>query len=356
MPTDDNNNAGLRQIAHRQADPAWLAASREEALEPGLAMIDAHHHFSEHWGGYMPEDLLADIAGHRIRATVYVQCGWQYRADGPEVLRPVGETESVIAATHDVNLRQRDTRVAAAIVGYADLRLGEAVDGVLAAQAVAGQGRFRGIRNSGAFHPEFRHGVLARPMPRLYADPAFRQGYACLERHGLSFDAWIYHTQLEDVLELAASFPRIPLILDHVGGLLGVGRYDRRQGAALQEALPWMRRLAQCPNVSVKLGGLGTAVFGFDFSSRATPPSSQELAAAWRPFVEPVLELFGPGRCLFESNFPVDRSSAGYGVVWNALKRLASGATAEHKRMLFHDNAARLYRIEVLETPLRTNP
>lgn len=345
MPTDDDNNAGLRQIAHRQADPAWLAASREEAIEPGLAMIDAHHHFSEHWGGYMPEDLLADAHGHDIRATVYVQCGWQYAGEGPQAVRPVGETTAVLAATREVNRRQQATRVAAAIVGFADLRLGDAVDDELAAQVAAGEGRFRGIRNSGAYDAEFRHGVLPRPMPRLYADPAFRAGYACLARHGLSFDAWIYHPQLEDVLDLAVAFPHIPLIVDHLGGLLGVARYEGRSGSALQEALPWLRRLAECPNVSMKLGGVGTAVFGFDFTARPAPPSSQVLAEAWKPLMHPVLELFGAQRCLFESNFPVDRSSAGYGVVWNALKRVAAGASTAQKQMLFHDNAVQLYRI-----------
>ncbi len=336
----------LLQIPHRQPDPAWLAASQEAPLEPDLPVIDAHHHFSEHWGGYLPDDLLEDGAGHDIRATVYVQCGWQYKAHSPEALRPVGETEAVIAITREPNLRQQKTRVAAAIVGYADLRLGGAVDEVLAAHVLAGQGRFRGVRNSAAYHPAFKHGVLPRPIPHLYADPAFREGYACLEKQGLSFDAWVYHTQLEDVLELAAAFPRIPLVLDHIGGVLGVVHYAGQQGKALQEWLPWMKRLAQCPNVHVKLGGLGTAVYGFDFAGLPKPPSSQELADAWRPLMEPTLDIFGAQRCLFESNFPVDRSAASYGVVWNALKRLASGASPQEKQLLFHDNAARLYRID----------
>ncbi|MDM0066788.1 amidohydrolase family protein [Variovorax sp. J31P207] len=151
------------------------------------------------------------------------------------------------------------------------------------------------------------------------------------------------------MLELATTFPRIPLILDHVGGLLGVSGYEGRQGAALQEWRPWMQRLAQCPNVAVKVGGLGTAVFGFDFAGRPTPPSSRQLADAWKPVVEPVLDLFGPQRCLFESNFPVDRSAAGYGVVWNAFKRLAAGATCEQKKALFHENAVRLYRLDLVD-------
>ncbi len=338
-------DAALPLIAHRQPDAAWLRASREDPLEPGLAIIDAHHHFSEHWGGYLPADLLADGAGHDIRATVYVQCGWSYRADGPAALQPVGETEAVVAVTHDTNQRQQQTRVAAAIVGYADLRLGEAVDEVLAAQVAAGQGRFRGVRNSGAWHGSFRHGVLARPMQGLFADAAFRKGYAQLARHGLGFDAWVYHPQLQEVFELACAFPCIPLVLDHIGGVLGVAEYQGQTGRAMREWLPWIQRLSACPNVVVKIGGLGTAVFGHDFAARSAPPSSLEIADAWRPWVEPVLAHFGAGRCMFESNFPVDRSAAGYGVVWNAFKRLAAGASEQDKRLLFHDTAARVYRI-----------
>jgi predicted TIM-barrel fold metal-dependent hydrolase len=326
--------------------------SVEEAIEPELPIIDCHHHFSEHWGGYLLPDLLKDTGtGHAIRSTVYVQCGWQVRSAGPEPLRPVAETEAVVALVEDVGAGggkmagPMEPNVAAGIVAFADLRLGESVDEVLVAQLAAGQGRLRGIRNSAARHPDFKHGVLPRPIPHLYADPAFRQGYACLERHGLSFDAWIYHPQLPDVIELASAFPNVPLILDHVGGVLGAGPYQGRRTEALREWLPLLRLLAHCPNVSVKLGGLGTAVFGFDFSLRPTPPTSRELADAWRPVFEPVIELFGPERCMFESNFPVDRAAAGYGVVWNAYKRLAAGANKEHKAMLFHDTAERVYRL-----------
>lgn len=335
----------LLQITHQQPDAAWLRASAEEALEPGLPIIDPHHHFSEHWGGYLPEDLLADGQGHHIVATVYVQCGWQHRSDGPDAMRPVGETEAVVAVTREANLRQEKTHVAAGIVGYADLRLGAAIDDVLAAQVAAADGRFRGIRNSGAYHPSFKHGVLPRPMPGLYRDAAFREGYAQLARHGLSFDAWIYHPQLAEVYELACAFPDTPLVLDHIGGVLGVAEYAGQSARAQVEWLPWLRRLATCPNVCVKLGGLGTAVFGHGFASRPEPPTSRQLADAWRPWMLPVLEHFGAERCMFESNFPVDRSAAGYGVVWNAFKRLASGATADEKRALFFDTAVRTYRI-----------
>jgi predicted TIM-barrel fold metal-dependent hydrolase len=235
--------------------------------------------------------------------------------------------------------------VAAAIVGYADLRLGAAVDAVLAAQLEAGDGRFRGIRNSGAWHPSFRHGVLARPMRGLYADATFRAGYARLARHGLSFDAWIYHPQVDEVADLARAFPDTPLVLDHLGGLLGVAEYQGRTDLTWREWLPAMQRLAHCPNVFVKLGGMGTAVFGYDFAHRPQPPSSHDLATAWKPAMEATLDLFGASRCMFESNFPVDRSAAGYGVVWNAFKRLAAGASAGEKQSLFYGTAAQVYRL-----------
>ena len=335
----------LRVIAHRQPDAALLLASLEEPLDPGLKIIDAHHHFSEHWGGYMPQELLDDGQGHNIVATVYVQCGWGYRADGPTSMRPLGETESVLAVTKDINARQTRTHVAAAIVGYADLCLGAEVDRVLSAQVEAGQSRFRGVRNSGAYHQTFKHGVLPRAMKGLYGDPAFREGYARLAHHGLSFDAWIYHPQIDEVVDLARAFPDTPLILDHIGGVLGVAEYQGDADRAWREWLPAMKRLALCPNVQVKIGGLGTAVFGFDFSARPRPPSSQELADAWKPLVHGTLDLFGTDRCMFESNFPVHRGAAGYGVVLNAFKRLARGMSATEKNDLFFDNPRRVYRI-----------
>jgi L-fuconolactonase len=341
-----SQDKALLQLPSLQPSPEWLAASVEEALEPDLPIIDCHHHLSEHWGGYLLPELLHDTtSGHSIRATVYVQCGWHYRSSGPDSLRPIGETEAVVALAEEAASRSKTTKVAAGIVGFADLRLGAAVDAVLSAQVAAGKGRLRGIRNSAARHPDFKHGVLPRPVEQLYADAEFRRGYARLEQHGLSFDAWIYHPQLSDVVALAAAFPNIPLVLDHIGGVLGAGPYEDRRTAALQEALPLLRQLAELPNVAVKFGGLGTPVFGFNFCLQPTPPSSQVLADAWRPFFDPVIELFGPHRCMFESNFPVDRAAAGYGVVWNAFKRLAAGASQEDKAMLFHDTAARVYRL-----------
>jgi len=327
----------------------WLDSLKEETIEPDLPIIDPHHHFSEHWGGYFGADLLDDMrAGHRVEATVYIQCAYGYRTSGPEALKPVGEVEKVVEIVEALQSSEgRDLGVAAGIVGYADLALGERVDEVLGELVKAGKGRVRGIRYSAARHPAFRHGVLSRALPDILQDKNFREGFACLARHGLSFDCWAYHQQLDQVVELARAFPEITLVVDHIGGLLGVGPYKGKRGEAQQEWLTKIKRLAECENVVMKLGGLGTAVFGYDFSDRETPPSSQELAAMWGPYFKTCIELFGIERCMFESNFPVDRSIGSYHVLWNAFKRMVADAAPHEKAALFHDTAARVYRLNL---------
>lgn len=328
--------------------PQWLASSQEPALMPQLRIIDAHHHFSAHWGGYGLDELISDTgSGHRIEATVYMQCGWHYRSTGAVAMQPLGETEAVVALAEQARAQGAATEVAAGIVGYADLFLGDAVEEVLQAQLEAGKGRFRGIRYSAARHPAFRHGVLPRPPENVYHDQQFRAGFKRLRQLGLSFDAWVYHPQLGEVLDLARAFPDVPIILDHVGGILGVGPYAAQPGLAQQEWSPLMAQLAACPNVSVKIGGLGTTVFGFDHVNRQEPPSSEQLAQAWRPVVEETIARFGVQRCMFETNFPVDRASGSYGVVWNAFKRIAASASPSEQAALFHDNAARIYRLDL---------
>ncbi|MBO9355193.1 amidohydrolase family protein [Bordetella petrii] len=321
------------------------ATQDEPVIEPDRPIIDPHHHFSEHWGGYFIDDLWKDMrAGHNVVATVYIQCGHAYRKTGPDHLRPVGETEYVLAQAGLIEAAAG--AVAAGIVGYADLTLGEAVDDVLSAHLEAGRGRFRGIRHSGARHNAFKHGVLPRPPLGLYGTAEFRKGYARLAKYGLSFDAWVYHTQLDEVVELAQAFPDIPLILDHVGGVLGVGPYAHDRPAAFREWLPAMQRLARCPNVRVKLGGFGIATFGADASESARAPDSEELAKLWAPYIEPCIDAFGADRCMFESNFPVDRSIARYAVLWNAFKRIAGAASSSERAALFYGTAAQTYQLE----------
>ncbi|SDR48201.1 Predicted metal-dependent hydrolase, TIM-barrel fold [Paraburkholderia fungorum] len=339
-----HNNPPLLQTHSPSA--AWLGSAQEPALDPQRRIIDPHHHFSHHWGGYGLDDLLRDTgAGHRIESTVYVQCGWEYRQSGDEMMKPVGETDAVVRLAEAAKARGANTDVAAGIVGFADLLLGDAVEPVLGAQIDAGKGRFRGIRFAASRHESFQHGVLPRPPVGLYANNAFRAGVRQLARLGLTFDAWVYHTQLQDVIELARSVPESTIVVDHIGGLLGVGPYAERQKAAFDEWLPLLAPLAACPNIVMKIGGYGTTVFGYDFISQPNPPSSATLADAWRPTVTEVIETFGASRCMFESNFPVDRASASYATVWNAFKRLAVDASESEKQDLFYNTAARTYRI-----------
>ncbi len=335
---------------HRPADPAWLSLWTEPVIEPGLAIVDAHHHLFDRPGWrYLFDDLLEDLGcGHRVVATVYLQCGQHYRSEGPEHLRPVGETEFVDrVATSSATGEHGPARACAAIVGYADLTRGAAVDEVLEAHLSAAPERFRGIRHGGATDadPAFaRQGP--RPPSGLLREAAFRKGFARLGRYGLSFDAWLYHPQLPDLVDLARAFPATAIVLNHVGGLLGIGGYADRRDAVFAEWRTSIRQLAACPNVVVKLGGLGMRQCGFGFHEAPRPPSSLQLATAWRPYVETCIDAFGAGRCMFESNFPVDQLSCSYLVLWNAFKRIAAGCSEQEKAALFSDTASRVYRLD----------
>jgi predicted TIM-barrel fold metal-dependent hydrolase len=279
-----------------------------------------------------------------------------HRADGPEALRPVGETEFVTGvAAMSASGRYGPARVCAGIVGHADLRLGAPVQEVLEAHLAAGGGRFRGVRQftarDAAAHAHYGHppGTLFDGAPGQLADPAFRAGFARLAPLGLSFDAWLLHPQLPELTALARAFPDTAIVLDHTGTPLGVGAYAGRRDAVFADWAAGLRELATCPNVAVKLGGLGMTLLGFDFEEGTAPPSSERLATAWRPYVETCLEAFGADRCMFESNFPVDKAAYSYAVFWNACKRLTQGASAAEKQALFSGSAARFYRLTLPE-------
>ena len=341
-------NSGDTAFAGTRED--WLAAAREPAMEPDLPICDPHHHLWDRAGGhrYLLSDLLADCAeGHRIESTVFIECRSFYRAGGPAAMRPVGETEFVNgAAAMSASGTYGPTRACAGIVGHANLSLGAAVEEVLAAHVAAGNGRFRGIRHSASWDdaPEIHNNHTGSP-PGVYRDATFREGFAKLAAFGLSFEAWLYHPQLDDVADLARAFPDQPIVLDHVGGPLGAGPYAGRRDAVFADWKAAIGRVAACPNVHVKLGGLGMKICGFSFHQRPRAPSSEELADAWRPYLVTAIEAFGPERAMFESNFPVDKESCGYGNLWNAFKRIASGASADEKAALFHDTAVRFYRL-----------
>lgn len=326
----------------------WLATTREAPLDPAQPIVDAHHHLWDRPGWrYLLDEFLADIAagGHDIRASVHVQARSMYRADAPAALAPVGETEFVngIAAMSASGLYGR-TRIAAGIVGFADLTLGAAVREVLEAHIAAGGGRFRGIRHIATWDPDpsTLNPANAAAEEMLDSD-RFRAGFAELGRLGLGFDAWLHFHQIPRLTALARAFPGVPIVLDHCGGVLGIGRYSRETTFPLWRAA--VRELAACPNVMVKLGGLGMRLPGFGFERRPRAPSSAELAEAWRPWMETLIEAFGAARCMFESNFPVDKGGYAYGIGWNAMKLLAAGASAEEKADLFWRSAARFYRL-----------
>ena len=337
-------------VTHLAVRPDWLAQHQEEIIDPGLPIVDAHHHLWDHPGNrYFLPDLLADLAsgGHNIRATVAVECGAMLRQDGPAELRPIGETEFLNgAAAMSASGNYGEAQACAAIVGHADLRLADRVRPVLEAHIRAGGGRFRGVRFSSVWHPDpAARGSLANPPRFLLRDAAFREGFAQLAPQGLSFDAWMYHTQLPELVELALAFPQTTIVLNHAGGPIGIGPYAGKRDAVLAEWGAAMRVLASCPNVFVKLGGFGMRLYGFDYASQARPPSSERLAADFRPYVETCIEAFGAERCMFESNFPVDKGSCSYAVLWNAYKRLAADASAAQKQDLFCATATRVYRL-----------
>ena len=325
---------------------AWLAQVQEAALDPQQPIIDPHHHLWERDGGYFLDELLADItSGHDVRATVFLQCGYGYRGDGPEALRPVGETEFVAGVARQAAARGLRQKVCAGIVGHADLTLGAAVAPVLQAHIEAGDGHFRGVRHISARHEAFHASLLGRPPAGLLQLPGFRLGLEQLQTAGLSFDAWLYHTQLQELTDLAQAMPELPIVLNHIGGPLAVGPYHAQGARAHREWLAGMKTLARCPNVRLKLGGLAMAICGFDFHRRPVPPSSQELATAWAPYLQDAIELFGARRCMFESNFPVDKAMCSYATLWNAYQHVTAGASSSEKAWLFHDTANQFYRL-----------
>ena len=335
---------------HAPVREDWLALTREEVLEPELAIVDPHHHLWDRPGArYLLDELRADLgAGHNVTATVFVECAAMYRADGDPALRPVGETEFVNGiAAMSASGGYGATRICAGIVGHADLRLGARVRSVLEAHLAASAGRFRGVRHIAAFHPDeaVRSTTLKYPEG-LLADAGFREGFAALGAMGLTYDTSLYHPQLPELIDLARARSDTTIVLDHVGGAIGVGPYAGRRDEAFAEWRASIRELARSEQVVVKLGGLGMRLFGFGFHERERPPGSQELAEAWRPYVETCLEAFGPERCMFESNFPVDKGACSYAVLWNAFKRLAAGCSAEEKAALFRGTATRVYRLQ----------
>ena len=308
---------------------SWLELTQEDPIEPDMPICDPHHHF---WGlprgHYFLNELLADMSGgHNIISTVFVECRAMYRKDGPQGMQPIGEMEFVQGiAAQSASGQYGPTNVAAGIVGFADLTLGSAVAPVLEAHIASSTNRFRGIRYTSPWHENINIVTLRNRPKGLLLNSKFREGFACLQKYNLSFDSWLYHTQLMELVDLARAFPKTPIILDHIGTPLGVGPYAGKRADVFQE---WKCSITELAS----------------WHKRPAPPSSSELAEAMAPYYLWCIKQFGAARCMFESNFPVDKMSYSYTVIWNAFKRISKGFSPEDRRFLLHDTAARVYRL-----------
>lgn len=332
--------------------PQLFAGRDEPILDPDLAIVDSHHHlFDRSPLRYLLDEYLADArAGHRIVASVYVETQAFVRSDGPEMLRPLGEIEfangvGAVAASGVYG----DCRACAGIVGYADLRFGDAVGELLDRALALAPERFRGIRQvtiEPRNNTSFRW-MTSRPPTDVMRHPRFRDGMRQLEARGLVFDSAIFHHQFGELTQLADAFPSMTIVLNHMGIAEPLSYDDAARRQAFIEWKDGIRELARRPNVICKVGGLGLPHWGLGFHERTDPIGYQEIAAAWKPFVETSIELFGPQRCMMESDFPPDGRSAGFVPLWNALKYITRSCSPQDKAALFHDNAVRVYRLDL---------
>jgi len=327
----------------------WLDKRHEEIIEPELPIIDPHHHLWDRPNyRYLFPELLADVgSGHNIRVTCYEQAREMYRTSGPEELKSLGETEFVsgVAAMSESG-KYGPTRCIAGIIGFVDLQLGSRAKGVLERHIAVSDGRLRAIRNGSTWSDDPILKTFTAAAPKgLLLDKSFREGFAALAPLGLAFDGWMFQTQLDDLVDLTQAFPQTTVVLNHCGGPLAIGPYAGKREESFTEWRDRIRKIAGLPNTYVKLGGLGMKMIGFTFYENPDPPSSQDLEKAWRPYIETCIEAFGPQRSMFESNFPVDKGSCSYQVLWNTFKRIASGYSAGEKAALFSGTAAKAYRL-----------
>ena len=349
---DQHEKVGKQMVSHA-TNQGWLEQIAEDPLEPELRICDPHHHLWDFRKGsvqprYMLDEMLEDVtSGHNIVSTVFIECGTMFREDGPEPYKAIGETEFVNGiAAMSASGQYGPTRIAAGIIGTVDLKIGDAAGDVLDAQVAAGNGRFRGIRLGAVWHPssEIRNHRTEPPQGMLLRDD-FRTGFKHLAPRRLTFEAWCCHEQIEDVTDLARAFPDTTIILDHFGGPLGIGPYAGKADEIFELWKPKVKELASCPNVMAKLGGLNMDINGYHWEDHPRPPTSEELMQATRRYFEFMIEAFSVERCMFESNFPVDKLSCSYGVLWNSFKRLTANYSADEKAALYHDTAARVYRV-----------
>jgi len=326
---------------------AWLAQVSEPIIDADRPIIDPHHHLWRHpKKPYLLEQLWSDTgSGHNIQATMFMECGAEYRKDGPEHLRSVGETEFVKAITDEAATEPEKSQIAV-IIAAADLR-DEKLDETLDAHKGAAGGRFRGIRHRAPYDPLIEDPHSKRQsIPDLYTQPAFLEGLMHLGKRGLTFDFWVYHVQIPDVTAAARAAPDTTIILDHFGGPLGIGPYEGRHDDYFDEWKMHIADLAKCPNVHAKIGGMAMAINGFGWDKQSRPATSDEFVEAQREWYTHAIDCFGPERCMFESNFPMDRQSISYPVLWNAFKKIAAPYSEAEKDAMFQGTAKWVYALD----------
>ena len=324
----------------------WLALTKEDAIDPELPICDPHHHFWD-WpdGRYLLEEFFHDIdGGHNIVKTVYIESESVNKKYAAQGMSPAEETKFV----HDVinqkvGEQYRSINVAAGIVSFADFTLGSAVEPVIE-EHLAVSDRFRGIRQVASWN-EHDDVIFSPSPPGLLMDSKFREGLACLKDYDLIFETFLHHPQIMELEDLARALPDIPIILDHIGGPIRIGPYAEKQDEVFRGWKSAITALAASPNVFVKLGGLGMPFCGFGWNERPAPPNSTEMAEAMAPYFLWCIEHFGVERCMFESNFPVEKESCSYTVLWNAFKRIAKGFSPAERDALFCNTAVKAYRL-----------
>ena len=333
----------------------WLDQVQEEIIEPNQLIIDPHHHLwpaSPRTQGipqeqyYLLEDLWKDTcSGHNISKTVFVECGQGYYEEGPEAFRPVGETEFVVKIAKESNSNPSKAQIAG-IVSHADMMLGDSVKEVLEAHVEKGEGLFRGIRHAGGWDDsEEVRNSHSNPIKKIYLNETFQRGIEQLDSMKLTFDSWHYHNQIKELTQLAKAFPNLTIIHDHFGGPLGIGQYEDKREAIFYQWQEDISELATCKNVYSKLGGMAMPINGWDWHKRNKPASSDELVEAQKDYYLHSIKVFGTQRCMFESNFPVDKQSISYPVLWNGLKKLSMSFSLEEKNNLFFNTAKRVYSL-----------
>ena len=338
---------------HLPVRQEWLNQLIEDPILPNIPIIDPHHHLWDvGFGRYYIEELLEDInsSGHNILSTVYIMSSSNtkiYSKDGLEEFKPLTEIEFATSEGKRADLIPNNrVKVNASIVGSVDLTYGNKLQPVLEKAVNISEGRLKGIRMLLASHtdPRISSGAVKSDLG-LMLHPNFIDGAKCIQDANLSLDFWIYHTQLNEMEKIARALPDLTIILNHIGGPIHLGEYEGKQAATHREWRSAMMRLSRIPNINVKLGGLGMAVNGAKFHNSKFPPNSVQLSDVWKPWIYETIDMFGFDRCMFESNFPVDKGSCSYGALWNAFKILAKDMSDDEINKLFSKNAAKIYKI-----------